>query len=80
MCPVLDVDREPSRVESEEKEGGGEGVVKVEENRLLAEVVKRGATACDQLEGAESVLAYREGVREGEREERSDGELILEEW
>lgn len=57
VCPILDVNREPPRVECEEEEGGGEGVVKIEENRFLAEVVKCGATACDQLEGAESVLA-----------------------
>lgn len=56
MSPVLDVDCEPPRVEREEEEGGGEGVVEIEEDRFLAQVVQGGATAGDELEGAEGVL------------------------
>ena len=56
MPPVLDVDGEPPRVEREEEKGGGEGVVEIEEDGFLAEVVEGGATAGDELEGAEGVL------------------------
>jgi len=47
MTPVLDVNGEPPRVEREEEEGGGEGVVKIEEDGFLSQVVESGATAGD---------------------------------
>jgi len=47
MTPVLDVNGEPPRVEREEEEGGGEGIVKIEEDGFLSKVVESGATAGD---------------------------------